>query len=102
MDNQMQVTVIGVADREGIQSCGRSLGADQTITVVDRTVTRAGQRASLNRPVREAANMEQASSGQMTGRTALITGGSGGIGKATAMGLARLGAHLAITGRDRG
>src|SRR6476659_5703634 len=38
----------------------------------------------------------------MAGRTVLITGGTGGIGKATAMGLAALGADLAITGRDRG
>ena len=38
----------------------------------------------------------------MTGRTVLVTGGSGGIGKATALGLATMGAHLAITGRDRG
>ncbi|MFZ0325084.1 MAG: SDR family NAD(P)-dependent oxidoreductase [Actinomycetes bacterium] len=37
----------------------------------------------------------------MSGRTVLITGGSAGIGKATAEGLARLGARLAITGRDR-
>lgn len=37
----------------------------------------------------------------MSGRTVLVTGGSGGIGKATAEGLARLGADLAITGRDR-
>ena len=37
----------------------------------------------------------------MAGRTVLVTGGSGGIGKATAIGLARMGAHLAITGRDR-
>ena len=38
----------------------------------------------------------------MTGRTVLVTGGSGGIGRATALGLAAMGAHLAITGRDRG
>jgi NAD(P)-dependent dehydrogenase (short-subunit alcohol dehydrogenase family) len=38
----------------------------------------------------------------MTGTTVLVTGGSGGIGKATALGLATMGAHLAITGRDRG
>lgn len=38
----------------------------------------------------------------MAGRTVLVTGGTAGIGKATAMGLARLGAHVAITGRDRG
>jgi NAD(P)-dependent dehydrogenase (short-subunit alcohol dehydrogenase family) len=37
----------------------------------------------------------------MTGRTVLVTGGTGGIGKATAAGLAALGAHVAITGRDR-
>lgn len=41
-------------------------------------------------------------SGPMAGRTVLVTGGTGGIGKATALGLARMGAHLAITGRDRG
>ena len=31
----------------------------------------------------------------------LVTGGTAGIGRATALGLASLGAHLAITGRDR-
>jgi NAD(P)-dependent dehydrogenase (short-subunit alcohol dehydrogenase family) len=38
----------------------------------------------------------------MTGRIALVTGATGGIGKATALGLAVRGAHLAITGRDPG
>jgi NAD(P)-dependent dehydrogenase (short-subunit alcohol dehydrogenase family) len=38
--------------------------------------------------------------GPMTGRTVLVTGGSGGIGKETARGLAALGARVAITGRD--
>ena len=46
--------------------------------------------------------MEQSHSGPMTGRTVLVTGGTRGIGKATALGLATMGAHLAITGRDRG
>lgn len=39
--------------------------------------------------------------GEMAGKTVLVTGASGGIGKATASGLAAMGAHLAIVGRDR-
>ncbi len=46
--------------------------------------------------------MDQSRSGPMAGRTVLVTGGTGGIGRATALGLAAMGAHLAITGRDRG
>jgi len=46
--------------------------------------------------------MGQIHSGPMTGRTVLVTGGSDGIGRAAALGLAAMGAHLAITGRDRG
>jgi NAD(P)-dependent dehydrogenase (short-subunit alcohol dehydrogenase family) len=47
------------------------------------------------------ANVEQVHRRPMTGKTVLVTGGSGGIGRATALGLAAMGAHLAITGRDR-
>lgn len=37
----------------------------------------------------------------MPGKTVLITGGTGGIGRASAIGLAAMGARVGITGRDR-
>jgi len=40
-------------------------------------------------------------SASMTGKTVLITGGTGGIGRAAAIGLASMGARVGITGRDR-
>ena len=38
----------------------------------------------------------------MRGSMVLVTGGTGGIGRATAAGLAALGARVAIVGRERG
>ena len=46
--------------------------------------------------------MEHIHVGPMAGRTVLVTEATSGIGRATALGLATMSAHLAITGRDRG
>ena len=37
----------------------------------------------------------------MAGKFVLVTGGTGGLGEATAIGLAALGARVGITGRDQ-
>jgi retinol dehydrogenase 14 len=56
----------------------------------------------MSAPIAAPLRKEQIHSGLMAGRTVLVTGGTSGIGRATALGLATMGAHLAITGRDRG
>ncbi len=40
--------------------------------------------------------------GPMAGQTVLVIGGTGGIGEATAAGLAAMGARVGITARDPG
>ncbi len=44
--------------------------------------------------------MAGSTGGPMAGQTILVTGGTSGIGKATAAGLAAMGARVGITGRD--
>ena len=44
--------------------------------------------------------MAGSTAGPMAGQTVLVTGGTGGIGQATAAGLAAMGARVGITGRD--
>jgi len=41
-------------------------------------------------------------SSELSGTTALVTGGTSGIGRAAAVALAGLGAHVVISGRDAG
>jgi retinol dehydrogenase-14 len=62
----------------------------------DRAVT-----DSIGRLGAETPKEYEHGTGPMAGRTVLITGATSGIGRATALGLARMGADLAITGRDR-
>ena len=45
--------------------------------------------------------MEHIHGRPMASRTVLVTGATSGIGRATALGLATMGAHVAIAGRDR-
>jgi retinol dehydrogenase 14 len=44
--------------------------------------------------------MVDTTAGPMAGQTVLVTGGTGGIGQATAIGLAAMGARVGVTGRD--
>src|ERR1700723_4078248 len=49
---------------------------------------------------RRSATRKIAMSGEMQGKICLVTGATLGIGKETALGLARKGAHVVIVGRD--
>ena len=44
--------------------------------------------------------MVDTTAGPMAGQTVLVTGGTGGIGQATAIGLAAMGVRVGVTGRD--
>jgi retinol dehydrogenase 14 len=46
-------------------------------------------------------DMDEITGRPMAGRAVLVTGGTGGIGRATALGLAAMGAQVTIVGRDR-
>ena len=48
------------------------------------------------------ANGRSIGSGHMAGKTVLVTGGTSGIGRATALRLASMGARVGITGREAG
>ncbi|MCU1584355.1 MAG: family oxidoreductase [Microbacteriaceae bacterium] len=57
--------------------------------------------AAENEPAAQGESATDSAAPSLDGHTILVTGGSGGIGRATALGLSALGANLAIVGRDR-
>src|SRR5579872_1815476 len=55
---------------------------------------------TMHKPLQIDMNPNRVDTRPMAGKVVLITGGTGGIGHATALGLATLGARVGITGRD--
>ncbi|NJM07169.1 SDR family NAD(P)-dependent oxidoreductase [Candidatus Gracilibacteria bacterium] len=62
---------------------------------------RSASALAAERAATSTSDKENTVTTQLHDKTVLITGGTGGIGQQTALGLARSGAHVIITGRDR-
>ncbi|HEX8509226.1 MAG TPA: SDR family NAD(P)-dependent oxidoreductase, partial [Propionibacteriaceae bacterium] len=78
------------ADRPPLHQCSSARGPEYVF------------RRSLRHADHDRSPTMEQTQGPMAGKTVLVTGGSGGIGRATTLGLAVMGAPVAITGRDRG
>src|SRR5262245_44719638 len=68
-------------------------------TTLDRTIVAGYKR--FGEPLRHLLWADDPQPGSMAGKTALVTGANRGSGKAIAAGLARLGATVLLTVRDR-
>jgi dehydrogenase/reductase SDR family member 12 len=91
----MPRAVAGKSMYMSVQSGIRSL----LDTALDRTVIPGYSR--LGYQLRQSEWADDPQPGALSGRTALVTGANRGIGKAIAAGLARLGATVLLTVRDR-
>src|SRR5882724_4934779 len=69
---------------------------------VSRAPPPSGTSLSCRRPnSRQKKNWEQRMNLDLTGKTALVTGSMRGIGLATAIGLAQMGAEVIVNGREQ-